>query len=176
MAHNSARDTFIAQLSTRIPNRTEADIQADICGLLAVGGLNIGQDQARIESQTADGTQRRIDVEIGQLAIEVKKDLRIASVREKGEQQLAGYVATRSEQLGAHYSGILTASASSTSPPELEGSDIGFSVEPPINLSPGESFFMDTGRTYASPPLTMVVFIWGHLDERPREQISRSIG
>lgn len=108
MTSPSARDVLIAQLVKRDPTRTEADIQADIYGLLTVGGLNIGTDQAHMESPSADGTRRRIDVEVGQLAIEVKKDLRNQTVRVEGELQLEGYIQTRTEQSGAHYSGVLT--------------------------------------------------------------------
>ena len=108
MASFSARDVLIAQLVKRDPARTEADIQADIYGLLTVGELNVGTDQAHMESPSADGTRRRIDVEVGQLAIEVKKDLRNQTVRADGESQLEGYIATRTEQSGAHYSGVLT--------------------------------------------------------------------
>lgn len=104
----SAREVLIGQLVKRDPARSEADIQADIYGLLTVGGLNIGLDQAHMESPSADGTRRRIDVEVGQLAIEVKKDLRNQTVRADGESQLEGYITTRSEQSGAHYSGVLT--------------------------------------------------------------------
>jgi hypothetical protein len=104
----SARDTFIDRLSVRDPARTEADVQADIYGLLTVGDLNVSPDTARMESPSADGTRRRIDVEIGQLAIEVKKDLRVQTVRVDGTDQLQGYVQTRSVQSGARYSGVLT--------------------------------------------------------------------
>lgn len=92
MASLSARDVLIAQLVKRDPSRTEADIQADIYGLLTVGELNIGSDQAHMESPSADGTRRRIDVEVGQLAIEVKTDLRSQTVRADGELQLEGYI------------------------------------------------------------------------------------
>lgn len=88
--------------------RSEADIQSDIHALLTVGGLNISNEQARMESPSGDGTRRRIDVEVGQVAIEVKKDLRIQTVRDEGEEQLEGYVATRTKQTGARYAGILT--------------------------------------------------------------------
>lgn len=108
MALSSARDVLIAKLVKRDATRTEADIQADIYGLLTVGELNIGTDQAHMESPSADGTRRRIDVEVGQLAIEVKKDLRNQTMRADGESQLEGYITTRTEQSGAHYSGVLT--------------------------------------------------------------------
>lgn len=108
MTNTAARDAFIARMLKRDPARTEADIQADIYGLLTVGAMNIGEDEARMESPSADGTRRRIDVEIGQLAIEVKKDLRIQTVRKDGEEQLEGYMVARNLQSGAHYSGVLT--------------------------------------------------------------------
>lgn len=108
MEQNAARETFLARLVERAAGRTEADIQADIYGLLTVGDLNIGADNARMESPSDDGTRRRIDVEIGQVAIEVKRDLRVQTVRSDGEEQLEGYIRVRSAQSGARYSGILT--------------------------------------------------------------------
>ena len=109
MNAHAARDAFITRLAARDATRTEADVQADIYGLLTIGGLNITIDQvARLETQTQDGTRRRLDIEIGHLAIEVKKDLRIGGAIADAEVQLAGYVSTRTLQTGARYVGVLT--------------------------------------------------------------------
>lgn len=109
MTVNAARDAFISRLAIRDATRTEADVQADIYGLLTIGGLNISIDQvARLEMPTQDGTRRRLDVEIGHLAIEVKKDLRAHGVLAEAELQLSGYVATRTLQTGSRYVGVLT--------------------------------------------------------------------
>ena len=61
-----------------------------------------------VELETQLGDRRRIDVEVGCTVIEVKKDLRTAGVAAAAEAQLAGYVATRSEQTGQRYVGVLT--------------------------------------------------------------------
>jgi len=99
----------VARLASRGKNRTEADAQADIYLLLTSGQLDLGSDEVvKLEAQVGDGTRRRLDVEVGHCVIEVKKDLRIASVRKDAEQQLAGYVRTQSERLGIRYVGILT--------------------------------------------------------------------
>jgi hypothetical protein len=43
---------------------------------------------------------RRIDIEAGFTVIEVKRDLRVAGVRDQAEDQLAGYVRSRTKTLG----------------------------------------------------------------------------
>lgn len=102
-------DAVVGRIASRSVSRTETDLQADIYVLLTAGGLNLAPDQvARLESPTADGTRRRLDVEIGHAVIEVKRDLRPHGVLPEAEAQLAGYVATRSEVLGTRYVGILT--------------------------------------------------------------------
>lgn len=99
---------LVARLATRDPYRTEADIQSDIQTILLHGDLNLTDPQVRLESPTQDGTKRRIDVEIGATAIEVKKSLQNAEAVREFESQLAGYVQTRSTQTGARYVGVLT--------------------------------------------------------------------
>lgn len=99
----------VARLSTRGANRTEADIQSDIQTLLTSGELNLTPDQvARLEVQTADGTRRRLDIQIGHCVIEVKKDLRSPGVRRDTEEQLAGYVKQQTKDHGRRYVGIAT--------------------------------------------------------------------
>lgn len=102
-------DSLVARLATRDPYRTEADIQSDIQTLLLHGGLNLSDPQVHLESQVRDGTRRRIDVEAGATVFEVKKSLAgPQATLSEFEEQLAGYVATRSSQTGARYVGVLT--------------------------------------------------------------------
>lgn len=86
--------------------RTESDIQSDIKLLLLSGDFNL--ETPRLEEQIGDGSQRRIDIAIGATVIEVKKSLTDASHLSTYEAQLGGYVATRIEQNGSRYNGILT--------------------------------------------------------------------
>lgn len=99
---------LVARLATRDPYRTEADIQSDIQTLLLHGGLNLTDPQVNLEAPMMDGSKRRIDVESGATAIEVKKSLASADVVREAVSQLSGYVETRSAQTGARYVGILT--------------------------------------------------------------------
>ena len=99
---------IVARLASRKPVRPEAEIQADIYSLLTLAGIGLGKDDVvKMESQVADGTRRRIDVEAGHVVIEVKKDLRVGNLSEY-ESQLAGYVAQRTTELDTRYVGILT--------------------------------------------------------------------
>lgn len=99
----------VNRLSSRSKTRTEADIQADAYILLTSGALNLGTDEVvKLEKQVGDGTRRRLDIEVGRCAIEVKKDLRVGNVRAEAENQLAGYVKTQSQKLNTRYVGILT--------------------------------------------------------------------
>lgn len=99
---------IVARLASRKPIRPEAEIQADIYSLLTLASLGLDTDDVvKMESQVADGTRRRIDVEAGHVVIEVKKDLRVGSLDEY-ENQLAGYVQQRTTELATRYVGILT--------------------------------------------------------------------
>lgn len=98
----------VNRLARLTPVRAEAEIQADIYMLLTTAGLGLGSDDVlKIESQVADGTRRRIDIEAGHVVIEVKKDLRVGNLADY-EEQLAGYVQQRHNELGSRYVGILT--------------------------------------------------------------------
>ncbi|MFF0450058.1 N-6 DNA methylase [Streptomyces sp. NPDC004609] len=104
-------EKLLARLIDRKPGRSEATLQADVRNLLLDGGLNLGDDDldevvVNLEAQVGD--RRRIDIEIGYTAIETKKDLRSKSVLKDAEEQLAGYVFTRTEQVGQRYVGVLT--------------------------------------------------------------------
>lgn len=82
----------VGRLARRKPIRAEAETQADIYMLLTTAGLGLDPDDVvKIESQVADGTRRRIDIEAGHVVIEVKKDLTVGNLADY-EQQLAGYV------------------------------------------------------------------------------------
>lgn len=86
--------------------RTEADIQSDVRMLLL--GSRFDLDAPRLEEQLEDGTRRRIDVAVGATVIEVKKRLDTEDAARSYIAQLAGYVATRTEQERSRYNGILT--------------------------------------------------------------------
>lgn len=98
----------VTRLARRAPVRAEAEIQADIYMLLTTAGLGLDStDVLKVESQVADGTRRRIDIEVGHVVIEVKKDLRVGNLTDH-EGQLAGYVQRRHSELGCRFVGILT--------------------------------------------------------------------
>ncbi|MDV6308911.1 N-6 DNA methylase [Gordonia amicalis] len=96
---------IVARLAAQT-SRPEATTQADIYALLTEANIGLDGETVTMESPVEDGTKRRIDVEIGQCVIEVKKNLHAADMP-KAEQQLGGYVKQRSEALG-RYVGILT--------------------------------------------------------------------
>jgi len=96
-------DSIVSRLASQ-PSRPEATIQADIYALLIAANIGLNDEAVKTESPVEGG--RRIDVEIGQCVIEVKKNL-TSTVLQKAEEQLAGYVQQRSEVLG-RYVGILT--------------------------------------------------------------------
>lgn len=108
MYHEELHELF-GRLARRDAVRSEATIQADVRQLLLTGGLNLREHDLEVHLETQVGDGRRIDIEVGFSAIEVKKDLRSAAlVRQVEQNQLRGYVATRSLQTGQTYAGILT--------------------------------------------------------------------
>lgn len=77
--------------------------------LLLAGGLDLEVDQVvKLESQVGDGTRRRIDVEVGRVVIEAKRDLRRSTIVVDAEAQLAGYLNQRQMELESNFAGILT--------------------------------------------------------------------
>lgn len=100
--------TLIGRLANRDKVRSEATVQADIRQLLLSGGLGLEDHDLEVVLEAPVAGHRRIDVEVGYTVIEVKKDLRKASVVKDARKQLAGYVASRAEQTGQRYVGILT--------------------------------------------------------------------
>ncbi|GAB3271915.1 hypothetical protein [Kineosporia babensis] len=102
-------EQVVKRLYARETTRTEADIQADIYTLLTVGGLSLSPDHvARLEVPTKDGTRRRLDVQIGNAVIEVKKNLSKSGTLPDAEEQLAGYIRSQADALQSRYVGILT--------------------------------------------------------------------
>ena len=96
----------LGRLAERNPGRTEADIQSDVRDVLLYGGFDLGEHQVRLESPAED--RKRIDVEVGALVIECKRDLRATRVLEDGRDQLAGYLEGREGPRGGTYVGVLT--------------------------------------------------------------------
>ncbi len=103
----------LQRIATRLAagstGRTEADIQSDVRKFLLDAPLELEQDElldVSLEAQAGAG--RRIDVEAGCAAIEVKKSLGSQTVFEKAVGQLAGYVTQRTEERGQRYVGVLT--------------------------------------------------------------------
>jgi hypothetical protein len=96
----------LERLATRNPGRTEADIQADVRDVLLYGGFELGDENVRLESPAPD--QRRIDVEVGALVIECKRDLRSTRILADAEVQLTRYLADRQNANLGSYVGVLT--------------------------------------------------------------------
>ena len=92
----------LSQLATRNPGRTEADIQAMVREVLVYGGFDLGDDTVRLESPAEE--HRRIDVAVGAVLIECKRDIRSPMPLAKAEQQLGEYVVAKS----GLYAGVLT--------------------------------------------------------------------
>lgn len=95
-----------AILAAQPKGRTEADIQSDVRLFLLTADLGLTQTEVSLEPQV--GNKNRIDVEIGNCVIEVKKDLTLGNVKADAAQQLTGYVNHRIEQFGHRYLGVLT--------------------------------------------------------------------
>ena len=98
--------SILARLASRNAGRSEADIQADVRDVLLYGNFDLGDEQVRLESPAPD--RRRIDVEVGALVIECKKDLRGQKILADAEKQLAGYLTDRESENRSKYVGILT--------------------------------------------------------------------
>ncbi|MFG2695216.1 N-6 DNA methylase [Kitasatospora sp. NPDC048407] len=110
-APQTSLEKLLARLIDRKPGRSEATLQADVRTLLLEGALNLGDEdleEVEVDLETQVGDGRRIDIEIGYTAIETKKDLRGATILKKAEDQLEGYVRTRTQQVGQRYVGVLT--------------------------------------------------------------------
>jgi SAM-dependent methyltransferase len=107
-----SRDS-LAQIAGRLASgsagRTEADIQSDVRKFLLDAPLDLGgADLVDVALERQAGGGRRIDVEAGCAAIEVKKSLRSPAVLADAVEQLTGYVRQRTAELGQRYVGVLT--------------------------------------------------------------------
>src|SRR6266851_6690603 len=99
----------VTRIATRSPGRTEATLQSDVRLLLLQAPLALQPgDVVSVDLETPVGIRKRIDIETGSAVIEIKRDLRIGTVRTEAEEQLAGYVGERTKQLGHRYVGVLT--------------------------------------------------------------------
>ena len=99
---------IVKKLADREAKRTEADIQAGIRDLLLQASLDLDYEDLDVKLESQLGDRRRIDVEIGSVVIEVKKDLRKGKVLADAIEQLSGYVEVRTQQTGQNYIGILS--------------------------------------------------------------------
>jgi SAM-dependent methyltransferase len=99
----------LQSLSIVVPGRSEADIQSDVKALLIAGEF-LPDKTPLLETQTSDGTARRIDIEYGALVIECKRKLDHVSkaALAVAEHQLEGYLKVRQQQSGGLYAGMLT--------------------------------------------------------------------
>lgn len=88
--------------------RSEATLQADIRQLLLTADFGLTDEDLDVDLEAPVGDGRRIDVELGCVAIEVKKSLGRPGTVKNAISQLTGYVRTRTERTGQHYLGILT--------------------------------------------------------------------
>ncbi len=108
MAPASLKQTA-ARLAAGSVGRTEADIQSDVRMFLLDAPLDLaGADLTEVLLEAQAGGGRRIDVEAGSAAIEVKKSLTSPKVLETARNQLAGYVRQRTDETAQRYVGILT--------------------------------------------------------------------
>jgi len=100
---------LVTDLADRRQGRTEANVQSSLHLLLTAAPLDLGeQDLDDFVLESPAGQRRRIDVEVGFTVIEVKRDLRVGSVRADAVDQLAGYVRSRTHELHQRYVGVLT--------------------------------------------------------------------
>ncbi len=107
IANEGTSRALLRRLADRT-RRNEAMVQADVRQLLLTGGLGLDESHlsAALPSQTED--RRRIDIAIGNTAIEVHKDLRDRTVLYNAMQSLYTYLAARSQRVGERYVGVLT--------------------------------------------------------------------
>jgi hypothetical protein len=96
--------TTLRSLATRNPGRTEADIQAMARDVLVYGGFDLGDDTVLLESPAED--RRRLDIAVGAVIIECKRDLRAPTQLAKAAAQLGEYLAAKASQ--GTYAGLLT--------------------------------------------------------------------
>jgi SAM-dependent methyltransferase len=95
----------LGELASRNAGQTEADIQAGIRDVLLFGGFDLGDEAVRLESPAED--RRRLDVAVGSLIIECKKDLRTPAALDRAQKQLGLYLGAKASH-GGRYTGVLT--------------------------------------------------------------------
>ncbi len=88
--------------------RSEATIQSDVRMLLLDPHLGLAEESLDVDLEAPVGDRKRIDVEVGCTVIEVKRSLATPSAISNATTQLCGYVATRADEVGQRYVGILT--------------------------------------------------------------------
>lgn len=99
---------LVARLTDTSRHRTEATIQSDVRILLLDPDLGLAAEEIDVQLEAQVGQQRRIDVEAGATAIEVKRSLASHTVTTAAIDQLTDYVQTRTSETGQQYTGILT--------------------------------------------------------------------
>jgi N-6 DNA Methylase len=99
----------LRDLATRNPGRSEADIQAMVRDVLVYGGFDLGDEAVALESPAED--RRRLDVAVGAVIIECKRDLRPRAQLTRAEAQIGEYLAAKAVT-GGRYAGVLTDGAS----------------------------------------------------------------
>lgn len=108
VARSSLKD-IASRLAAGSVGRTEADIQSDVRMFLLDAPLDLaGGDLTEVLLEAQAGGGRRIDVEAGTAAIEVKKSLASPKILESARDQLGGYVRQRTDESSQRYVGILT--------------------------------------------------------------------
>jgi len=95
----------LRDLATRNPGRSEADIQAMVRDVLVYGGFDLGDEAVSLESPAED--RRRLDVAIGAVIIECKRDLRPRAQLSRAQAQIGEYLAAKAAA-GGRYAGVLT--------------------------------------------------------------------
>jgi len=101
----------LSDVVTRLAARqglTEAEIQSDVRAVLLDNRLELDDEDVRVVMEAPVEGGRRIDIEAGSTVIEVKKSLGNERIRKRAQEQLAGYLASRTEETGLRYAGILT--------------------------------------------------------------------
>jgi SAM-dependent methyltransferase len=102
-------EDLVARIRRRDQHRSEAEVQADVRQFILSAPFELDEgDVENVLLESPLGDRRRIDIEVGSTVIEVKRDLRRGRVREEAVEQLSGYVATRAQQTGRRYVGVLT--------------------------------------------------------------------
>jgi hypothetical protein len=101
-------NVLLRRIAHRDRARSEATLQADIRQLLLTADFGLTDEDLEVDLEAQVGDGRRIDVELGCVVIEVKKNLDRPGTVKNAVLQLAGYVRARTERTGQHYLGILT--------------------------------------------------------------------